>query len=204
MALNPLDPRDKTRLDFFEKAAGTWESVNYDQKINSDVRELIQSLKLKSVMNVLDVGCGRGALIPHLREALGQSTLIMALDASESMLKGVIEKDPSVKTIHARAEAIPLPDNHVDLIVCFSAFPHFHDQAAAASEFYRVLVPDGLLYILHLCDSQTINMHHDGHHAVHGDHLPSPDEMKKMFSSVGFKELVLDENQSRYYFSARK
>ncbi|MDR1920278.1 MAG: methyltransferase domain-containing protein [Candidatus Adiutrix sp.] len=204
MTTQAADSRDKKRLEFFEGAAENWEAQNYTPEIIGQVRNLLLSLNLPAGKTILDVGCGRGVLIPILREIMGPAAKIIALDASAAMLEGAAAKDSEVKTIQARAEAIPLPDNHVDLLICFSAFPHIHDKPAAADEFYRVLTPGGTAYILHLCDREKINMHHDGHRAVHGDHLPNSETMKRMFTEAGFAETILSEGPERYFFSAKK
>jgi ubiquinone/menaquinone biosynthesis C-methylase UbiE len=204
MAIKIMDARDQKRLEFFEDSAEGWEKRHYNPELTERVRTLIQFLKLPATKTALDVACGRGVLIPHLREALGPEARIIALDASAAMLKGVMEKDQRVQIIQARAESIPLPEGYVDLLICFSAFPHLHDKDAAAAEFYRVLSPGGRVYILHLCDRKTINRHHDGHPAVQGDHIPTPEAMHEMFAKVGFSNISLSDDPEHYLFSAQK
>ena len=204
MAIAIKDTRDKKRMEFFENAAERWEEKNYNPETQARVMDLLQSLNLPVGKKILDVGCGQGVLIPYLREIMGADAKILALDPSATMLKGVTEKDTLVETIHARAEEIPLPDSQLDLLICFSAFPHIHDQAAAAAEFYRILSSGGTAYILHLRDSKKINMHHDRHEAVKGDHLPDAEAMKQMFLQAGFQTVSLEENPNRYLFVARK
>jgi Methylase involved in ubiquinone/menaquinone biosynthesis len=204
MTIAVKDVRDEKRMAFFENAAERWEDKNYNPDTQARVKNLLQSLNLPAGKKILDVGCGRGVLIPYLREIMGADATIIALDSSATMLAGVAEKDSQVETIHARAEEIPLPDSQLDLLICFSAFPHIHDQAAAAAEFHRVLAPGGTAYILHLRDSKRINMHHDKHEAVKGDHLPDAKTMKQMFLHAGFQYATLEEDPEKYLFVAKK
>lgn len=192
------------RTEFFENHAEGWEERNYPPETRAKVKEMLEHLNLPQGGTVLDVGCGEGVLIPFIREIMGLEAKIIALDSSAAMLKGAAVKDKSVQIIQARAEAIPLADEQVDVIICFSAFPHFQDKDAAALEFCRVLKPGGTAYVLHLGNREEINRHHDSHHAVKGDHLPCPVGMKLIFSNAGFKGLSLEERPGWYFFSAHK
>ncbi len=42
---------------------------------------------------------------------------------------------------------MPFTDCSFDSILCIDAFEHFPDQETAASEFYRVLRPDGFVFL---------------------------------------------------------
>jgi ubiquinone/menaquinone biosynthesis C-methylase UbiE len=192
------------RRRFFDQAAEDWECRNYPPETRRRTEDLIAELEIAEGMTILDAGCGRGILIPMLRERAGPRARLIALDSSASMLAGVADKDSRALALHARAEHIPLLDDYVDMVVCFSAFPHFSDHPAAVREFHRVLKPGGTAHVLHLASRETINRHHDMHHAVHGDHMPDESAMRAMFAGAGFIAVVLREDADRYCFSARK
>jgi ubiquinone/menaquinone biosynthesis C-methylase UbiE len=196
--------REEGLARFFDSQAEGWEERNYPPETRARVRGMLDFLNLPQGGTVLDVGCGEGVLIPFLREIMGPEAKIMALDSSAAMLKGASAKDSAVQTIQARAEEMPLPDENVDIIACFSAFPHFENKDSAAAEFYRVLKPGGTAYVLHLGSREEINRHHDSHQAVKGDHLPCPEGMKQIFTRAGFGQLSLEERPGWYFFSARK
>ncbi|MDR1395300.1 MAG: class I SAM-dependent methyltransferase [Deltaproteobacteria bacterium] len=204
MSIAIYDSRDQKRQEFFDRAAEGWEDRHYSPELQERVKNLLVSLCLPRGLRVLDAGCGRGVLIPYLREILGPEAGLTALDSSAAMLKGAAEKDPLVKTIQARCEEIPLPDAGFGAVICFSCFPHIHDKAAAAAEFCRVLEPGGTAYIIHLCGSQKINMHHDDFEAVRGDHLPGAEDMKQLFLKAGFQRASLEDSSERYLFAAVK
>jgi ubiquinone/menaquinone biosynthesis C-methylase UbiE len=129
---------------------------------------------------------------------------LIALDASEAMMEAISEKDATELAIHASAERIPLIDNYVDMVICFSAFPHFSDKLAAAKEFHRVLKPGGKTHVLHIGGREFINRLHDMYEAVEGDHLPEENGMRALFAKAGFSSIALDESDTHYYFSAIK
>jgi ubiquinone/menaquinone biosynthesis C-methylase UbiE len=49
------------------------------------------------------------------------------------------------------ATALQLPDRSVDMIFCHQTFHHVPDPRRAASEFYRVLKPGGVLLFAESC-----------------------------------------------------
>ncbi|MCL1926604.1 MAG: methyltransferase domain-containing protein [Syntrophorhabdaceae bacterium] len=196
--------RDAKRREFFDSCANGWEDRNYPLELRQKVGEMLSCLEFSEGMTVLDVGCGQGVLLPFLRRLVGDSGRLIALDASAAMLGGVAEKDAKALALHALAEKIPLIDEYVDMLLCFSAFPHFSDKAAAAIEFFRVLKPGGKAYVLHIGSREMINRHHDAHKAVEGDHLPCEHGMRTLFTKAGFSAIKLDEGEAHYYFSALK
>ncbi len=199
--------RDEKRREFFDKCAHGWEDRNYSPELKLQVAEMVSGLELAEGMTILDVGCGQGVLLPFLRHLIGGNGRLIALDASASMLEGIAERDAQTLAVHAPAEKIPLIDRYVDMVICFSAFPHISDKAAAAQEFYRVLKPGGRAYVLHIGSREFINRLHDMYEAVQGDHLPDEhgeNGMRTIFAKAGFTAIDLDEDDAHYYFSAVK
>ncbi|MDR0439778.1 MAG: methyltransferase domain-containing protein [Candidatus Accumulibacter sp.] len=196
--------RDVKRREFFDRCATGWEDRNYTPELRRQVGEMLAGLALTEGMTILDAGCGQGILLPFLRHLVGDNGRLIALDASAAMLEGVVERDAKTLAVHAPAEKIPLIDKYVDRVICFSAFPHFSDKAVVATEFFRVLKPGGRAYVLHIGNREVINRLHDMYKAVEGDHLPSEHGMRAIFTKAGFSDIILDEGDAHYYFSAVK
>jgi SAM-dependent methyltransferase len=55
--------------------------------------------------------------------------------------------DPAVQFIGTKAEAIPLPDSHVDVAMSYNSLDHMEDPSKVMDELHRVLKATGLLYI---------------------------------------------------------
>jgi len=193
------------RQEFFNRHASGWEDRNYSPEIRSRLPELIRAFALQPGARVLDVGCGTGVLIPYLREAVGADGQIVALDLSAEMLKEAARKDDGrALIVKAPAEELPLIDEYLDAIVCFSAFPHFGDKQKVAHEFFRTLRPGRLAFVAHLGAREEINAHHNRHPAVAGDHMPCPIGMKTIFAAAGFSRTHLEERPGWYLFTAEK
>ena len=93
---------------------------------------------------VLDLGAGTGKLTARLVELRHD---VYATDPDDDMLAILRSRLPDVHTAVAPAEAIPLPDDCMDVVVCAQSF-HWFDQSEALPEIARVLVPGGRLALV--------------------------------------------------------
>lgn len=151
---------DLMRRKFFDDHAEGWEDHNYTPEVLARTEAIIGRVDLKEGMTVLDVGCGLGVLQPFLRRRVGKAGRLAMLDFSPKMIAGAARRHPDSWPLLARAEEIPLPDAFVDVVICFSAFPHVSDKPAAAREFLRVLRPGGAAYVLHVNGREKLNAMH--------------------------------------------
>ena len=196
--------QEQMRREFFDQCAQGWEDRNYPPQKLAQTQAMLARLALQPGMTVLDVGCGQGVLLPFLREGLGDTGRIVAVDCSQAMLQSIPQRDAQAWPLLAKAESLPLLENWADAVVCFSAFPHVGDKEAAAREFFRVLKPGGRAYVLHVDGRKKLNHLHDSHAAVCGDHLPCPYTMRAIFSAAGFVRMEAEDGEDHYYFSAQK
>ena len=94
---------------------------------------------------VLEVGIGSGLNIPYYDAA--KVDKILGLDPSEELnrmaLKVAEDKGIPVEFILSGAEAMPLPDNHVDTVLVTFTICTITEVAAANKEMLRVLKPGG-------------------------------------------------------------
>jgi SAM-dependent methyltransferase len=90
---------------------------------------------------VLDLGAGTGKLTATL-VALGAD--VIAVEPDPAMLTELRRSLPAVRALQGSAEAIPLPDASVDVVLAGNAM-HWFDMAVAGPEIARVLAPGGIL-----------------------------------------------------------
>jgi len=100
---------------------------------------LVDGTASGSGRRVLDVGAGTGRLT-ELLVAAGHE--VVAVDPSAAMLEQLRSRLPDVATAVASAEALPLPDDDVDVVTAAQA-AHWFDPGPAAAEMSRVLRPAG-------------------------------------------------------------
>jgi arsenite methyltransferase len=94
---------------------------------------------------VADVGAGTGLLTLGAVERVGPDGEVLAIDLSADALDELraSTQAPNVSYLVAVAEALPLPDESIDVVVTRSVLLYVKEKADAASEFFRVLRSGG-------------------------------------------------------------
>lgn len=106
---------------------------------------LLRRAEIARRRNILDLGCGHGAVTAELvRRAGGKVT---ALDCRGDVFTADAASFVGATCVCGRAEQLPLADHAFDLVFCQFAFLWF-DAPAAVREIRRVLMPGGALVAL--------------------------------------------------------
>jgi ubiquinone/menaquinone biosynthesis C-methylase UbiE len=91
---------------------------------------------------VLDIGCGTGRLLRKVAARWPAAHLI-GIDPAEGMVEEARRLTPGATFYVSPAEALPLPDSSVDLVMSTTSFHHWLDQAQGLHQIARVLRPGG-------------------------------------------------------------
>ncbi len=102
------------------------------------------ALGVEAGQDVLDVGCGPGALTAELARRLGAEH-VAAVDPSESFVEACRARNPGVDVKLGRAEEIPFTDGRFDAALAQLVYHFVSDPEGAAAEMRRVVRPGGLL-----------------------------------------------------------
>jgi SAM-dependent methyltransferase len=107
---------------------------------------VLERLVSPAGLDVLDVGCGPGALV---RELTAKGARATGVEISDEQLASARRRDPGGRYLVGRAEQLPLEDGTVDLVVFMRALHHVPIQhmPGALSEARRVLRPGGAVYV---------------------------------------------------------
>jgi ubiquinone/menaquinone biosynthesis C-methylase UbiE len=105
------------------------------------VREILDGLP-RGV--ALDAACGTGR---HSASLASLGHTVIGVDSSAAMLRRARAKVPGGEFHEADLHDLPLPDDHVDLVVCGLALIHVPALQPVLAEFVRVLRPGGNLVI---------------------------------------------------------
>ena len=85
---------------------------------------------------VLDVGCGRGALVAQLIER--------GLDAWGCDFAAMLTADERLRAVSSSPYRLPFEDRRFDVVLSTSVLEHVRDKVPFFSEIHRVLVPGGV------------------------------------------------------------
>jgi ubiquinone/menaquinone biosynthesis C-methylase UbiE len=192
--------------EYFDEVAPTWDDLVTDET-RGRIAGIIDRLGIRPRCRVLDVGSGTGILLPFVAASMQDEGTIVAIDISAEMLRqGKRKACPSVVDFaQADAMAIPLADGSVDIAICYSVFPHFHDKMMALVELARVLKASGTLVICHTMSRAMINELHRNIGGIVGDHtLPDECELRRQAGQAGLRITHFEDRPEQYLVIAEK
>ncbi|MBD3005523.1 methyltransferase domain-containing protein [Streptomyces sp. 5-10] len=109
---------------------------------------MLDALELRAGLTVLDAGCGPGADLPALAEAVAPGGTVIGVDRDQEMLDAAAARGAARSCVELRrgdVHALPLDDAAVDRARTDRVLQHVDDPARALAEFHRVLRPGGRL-----------------------------------------------------------
>ncbi len=111
------------------------------------MREFAEAAPAKRPLAVLDLGCGIGRFTPALADTFGGP--VYGVEPSERMRQQAIQAaaHPDVTYLDGSAEAVPLADNEVDVVLLFLTLHHWSDKLQGMREVARVLRPGGVVLL---------------------------------------------------------
>jgi ubiquinone/menaquinone biosynthesis C-methylase UbiE len=191
--------------DYFNARAAIWDEQIAEKDVNK-LKSMLSRLDIKAGVAVLDVGTGTGVFVPFLLEKIGRKGKLVCLDYAEEMLKVAQARDfqGNITYLCADIMANRLADASFDDVVCYSVFPHFEDKPGALREIHRLLKKGGKLFICHTSSCREINEIHRTLPDVCDHLIPENEEMRKMLSGAGFKDISIEDGKDSYMVRAVK
>ena len=127
----------------------------YAEQYNADVgylnsfekEVLITMLGDLRGLKVLDLGCGTGRLVHHLRN-LGAE--VVGVDVSEKMLEILKKRYMDVEVVCADVCHLPFEEDNFDVVIGSFLIVHIKDLVECFDEVYRVLKPSGHFYVTNI------------------------------------------------------
>jgi ubiquinone/menaquinone biosynthesis C-methylase UbiE len=147
-------------------------------------------------LRVLDLGSGTGRFTPSLAETFGGP--VYGVEPSAGMRQVALDSstDPAVTYLEGAADAIPLPDASVDLVLLYMVWHHVPDRSAAVAEIRRVLRPGGRILIR---STFSDRMPYLAWHTyfprttdLEREIFPTTAEVEREFAAAGLRRVALD------------
>src|SRR5580704_7698751 len=109
---------------------------------------MLERLVPPSGRDVVDVGCGGGALVRALSD---RGARAIGIEISDSQMAGAVEQDGGrgARYLVGRAERLPLDDASADVVVFMRSLHHVPvaELGGALREARRVIRPGGAVYV---------------------------------------------------------
>lgn len=155
-----------------------------------DLPYLRRALALEPGFRLIDIGGGTGAYTAAF--ALGAEEIVVLEPAGARVRYGE-QRRPGLRFVSARAEEIPLPEDHFDRVTAIVSFHHVHDPDRALAEIHRVLKPRGR-FVVEEFDPDGARCRRA--HALEstfggGDfHFYTPEELRLTLEEHGFRGIT--------------
>jgi ubiquinone/menaquinone biosynthesis C-methylase UbiE len=197
--------RFEMTMAYFNNQAEHWDE-KAAEKDAFKLERMAKRLMIKKSDTVLDVGTGTGVFLPYLLEKTGTYGEVIALDIAEKMLLKAKSKGfkGNIDYLCADVMAIPIANEAIDAVVCYSSMPHFPDKEAAMMEINRVLKKGGWIFVCHTSSREHINQIHRQIPSVQNDFLPDAIEIFGLFSEAGFMGIQVEDKTDGYFACACK
>jgi arsenite methyltransferase len=135
-------------LRFDAEAARRMEAAYTTPELVAQRREVLRLLALQAGESVLDIGAGPGFLAAEMAAVVEPGGRVFAVDPSESMRELARSRNTALEIRSGSAEALPLPDDAVDVAVATQVLEYVPDVHEALAEMRRVLRRGGRLLVL--------------------------------------------------------
>lgn len=140
------------RASSFGAAAGQY-AQHRPGYAESAIRWCLAPVSDAQPVRVVDLGAGTGILTGALAR-LGAD--VVAVEPDQAMLAELRRQLPGVRAVEGSAEALPMPDQSADAVLCGQAM-HWFDLDRALPEMARVLMPGGVLAGLWNVDDDRVS-----------------------------------------------
>lgn len=185
------DPHILATRGFFTPRAETWDERFPDD--DPTFAEAVAHLALTDGDTALDVGCGTGRALPHLRDAVGASGRVLGVDVTPAMAEVAAGRGP---VAIGDVRRLPLRDGVVDAVLAAGLVSHLPDPIEGLGELARVTRPGGRLGLFHPIGRAALAARH-GHDLDPRD-VRDPANLPGALLASGWRLDVLHDGDDRY------
>ena len=198
----------------FTEAARIYESghAGIYEICKDDYPQMLEELRLEPFEDVLDVGCGTGAVLELLHREYPDKRLT-GLDLTPGMIEVACDKQlENVRFVVGDAEALSFKAESFDAVLCSNSFHHYPHPERFFAEAARVLRPGGRLILRDYTSSDFVVWLMNTFElplarlAGHGDvRICKMSELRALAEGAGFDPLKLEAQKGfRAHVVARK
>jgi SAM-dependent methyltransferase len=185
------DPARRSTRSFFGPRAATW-----DERFPDDepaFASAVDALALEPGDVAVDLGCGTGRALPHLRERVGPTGWVVGVDVTVEMVEVAATRGPVVV---GDAGRVPLRDGASAGVFAAGLLHHLADPHDGLREWARVTRTGGHLAIFHPIGRAALAARRG--HDLSPDDIRDPVNLPTALGASGWELVELDDGDDRY------
>lgn len=203
MSLDSQDKKDWLR-GVFTRSASSYDRIRYFPIFGEWLVEMAQ---IPEGAKILDIACGRGAVLFPAAERVASSGHVIGIDLADGMaIETQLEIErrglKQAETLQMDAEHLTFPDSSFDFVLCGFSLQFFPHLEQALSEFWRVLNPGGRIVVTTWGgDDERWDWYADLREAYRAvvklgsQSLDKPEEIQSWFSQAGFVDIRISTKE---------
>ena len=215
---NPDQAYKKEITAVFSRGSDLYSKIG-PQFFNHFGRSLVKHAGIQAGEQVLDIACGRGAVLfpAHEKSGMGQ---VIGIDLAEGMVKETQQEiqQRGLKNLdihHMDAEKLQFPANFFDAVLCGFAMFFLPKIDVTLAGISRVLKPGGILAFSTFGEStderwKHLNALNKSYYdrmkpqpKIKTKSLESPEEINEILIAAGFTQIeIIEETRDFYYKDA--
>jgi ubiquinone/menaquinone biosynthesis C-methylase UbiE len=197
-------------------------SAHYDQAgprfFTHFGQRLVESARISPGARVLDVACGRGAILFPALRMVGASGEVVGIDISEGMIQEVSRDIARLGLANATAlkmdaESLEFPESSFDTVICGLVLFFLPNLERALAGFQRVLKPGGWLVAstFRQAEDEASKRWDELEESFKDSLKPAPkaetvkmnsqEEIRQVLTRAGFIEIDIVPDQETFYFN---
>lgn len=110
----------------------------------------------------------------------------------------------NVALVRSTVQASPFSPGLLNQLLIINTFPHLRPWAATLAACRDLLLPGGMLDIVHFSSRAELNDLHRSKSAVAEDMLPPVEEVGRLVQAAGFAHVMASEDDHHYRVRARR
>ena len=203
MSLDSKNKKDILR-GVFTRSASSYERIRYFPIFGE---WLVAMAQIPEGAKVLDVACGRGAVLFPAAERVGPRGQVIGVDLAEGMARetGMEIQRRGIQQAETRqmdAEHLTFSDSTFDVVLCGFALQFFPHLEQALSEFRRVLKPGGKVAVTTWSDDdarwdwfEDLRNAYGAVLKLGSQILDKPEEIQSWFTQAGFVDIQISPKE---------
>ena len=183
---------------------------------------LLDTIRYRKKIRVLDIGCGYGFPMFELADRLGKGSEVHGLDPSEDAVEILKEKIrlravTNAFAVKAAGENMPFGNGVFDLIISNNGLNNVSDQGRVLAECYRVCKPGGQMVLTMNLPHTMVEFYDDLRSVLSGmelfEYIPAMDEhifekrkpidyLQELITGHGFRITSVQPDGFKYRFAS--